>query len=88
MRYIHVQINMQYNENTYGWSDPKTRKDIDFSIPCDLLEPKRVTDVIALAIKEMEAEFPLAVAKYEAEQAEKLAKEEAEKAENVVLTPA
>jgi uridine kinase len=78
MKFIHIQVNMQYNENSYGWNDPKVREDFNFSIPVDALDAKALALCIANTVKSMGDKFPIAVAEYEAKQAEELAKKEAE----------
>lgn len=76
MKYIHINVGLELNENTWSWSNPRVNESINFSIPVEMLEPKRLTDMILSAMKEMERKFPDAVLEYEKEQAEK----EAEKA--------
>lgn len=66
---IHIDLTLTLNtENSYRWSDPNVRRNFSMSLPASMFTAKAFSDLVADAIKEMQAEFPEAVAEYEAEQ--------------------
>lgn len=66
---IHIDLSLTLNtENSYRWSDPNVRRTFNMSLPAPMFTAKAFSDLVADAIKEMQAEFPKAVAEYEAEQ--------------------
>ena len=88
---IHVSINLTLNEDTtWSYRSPKVDKNIQFSLPVEMLTAKMLGEYIEKAFKAMEGNWDKAVKEYEAElakeAAEKAAKEKAAK-ENFELTP-
>jgi hypothetical protein len=86
---IHVSISLTLNEDTtWSYRDPKVDKNIQFSVPAEMLTAKMLGDYIERAFSSMEKNWDKAVKEYEAEvakeAAEKAAKEAAKTAE---LTP-
>jgi hypothetical protein len=69
---VHIAISMTVNEDTnWRWNEPKTQKDIEFSMPVAMFEAKRLTTLIEQAISDLTFEFPTRVVAFAKEQAEK-----------------
>jgi hypothetical protein len=86
---IHVSISLTLNEDTtWSYRAPKVDKNIQFSVPAEMLTAKMLGDYIEKAFSAMEKNWDKAVKDYEAE----VAKEEVERAakeaaKNAELTP-
>lgn len=66
-KYIHINIQISLNEDSWSYSDPHVSERIDFTIPEYMFDCKRLADHITQKIDGMKKEFPNAVIEYEKE---------------------
>jgi hypothetical protein len=93
---IHIALTMTINESkSWAWDDPKVEDRMDFDIPVEMFEPKRLVTLVENKISGMLKEFPAALMEYakakakaEAEKLAKEAKAEAEKLAKEAEVPA
>ena len=72
MQFVHVDISVTVNEEARSWGDPHGRETISFSVPADLFDSKKISNIFPQLVKVAESKFELAQAE------EKLESEESE----------
>lgn len=81
---IHIGINLVLSESTYDWYDPRATLDFSLSIPLEMFETKKLSEMIEKRINLLKGEFTKEKAEYERKQAEKEAEEARAKQEATV----
>lgn len=75
-QFIHVQVQLTLNEDSYEWRDPRVYQNFSFSIPVGMFSSKQFAELIDAQMKALPVQLEAEKSRYEAEQK---AKEEAEK---------
>jgi hypothetical protein len=81
---LHFILQLTLNEDGWAYAEPKTDARIDFDIPLEMFEPKKLTELVEKRIKDLQAEFPEAIVKYTQRKAEE-AREKAEQEAGVTV---
>jgi|MudIll2142460700_1097286.scaffolds.fasta_scaffold60345_4 hypothetical protein len=80
-QFLHVQVQLTLNEDSYEWHDPRVSQTFSFSIPSGMFSSKQFAELIEAQLKVLPLQLEAEKARYDAEQK---AKEEAEKAKSEV----
>lgn len=65
MKFLHVQVQVRINEDTYSYRDPHGSEDISFSVPAELFDAKKIANIFPQLISVAESKFELRKAEAE-----------------------
>lgn len=75
LQFVHFQVQITVNEDSYEWHDPRVSQNFSFSIPVAMFSAKQFAELIEAQVKVLPQQLDVEKGRYEAEQK---AKEEAE----------
>jgi len=75
-QFVHVQVQLTLNEDSYEWHDPRVNQNFSFSIPLGMFSSKQFADLIDAQLKILPLQLNAEKSRYEAEEK---AKAEAER---------
>jgi hypothetical protein len=77
-QFLHVQVQLTLNEDSYEWHDPRVYQTFSFSIPSGMFSAKQFAELIDAQLKVLPLQLEAEKLRIEAEEK---AKQEAEKQE-------
>ena len=68
LKFAHIEINLTLSENDSSWYDPRVQQHFSFAIPVDLLDVKKLADLLKLQLDAMHPAFDAEKERWEAEE--------------------
>ena len=65
MKFLHVEVRVRVNGDEYSYRDPQGMEDISFSVPVDLFDAKKISNIFPQMIAVADGKFELAKAEQE-----------------------